>query len=230
MYYPEFNQGKKMAPQSKVEIGSREWLMKFQEDTFKNIMEMTKRKNNDYAGKGGDAFNNFSRVENLCPVITTEMGFFVRLTDKFSRISSFIQNGELLVKDESAEDTLLDLSNYAFLFYAYLKAKKLKEDAKKCNDVQEEPRQLEKNYIARSIQNDIDNLPKNQTELEYLRSQVKYLVNRNAMLEESSSILGREVSNLDKKLAKANLDSRSSVSEGGCSEDYSQVKNGLEHN
>ena len=117
-----------------VEIGSRQWLLQTQIETFEKIVEMTKRKNADYAGKGGDAFNNFSRVEGLCPVISTEMGFYVRLVDKFSRIGSFIQNGELQVKDESVEDTLLDLANYSFLFYAFLKAKKLKANAKKSSD------------------------------------------------------------------------------------------------
>lgn len=114
--------------EAQVEIGSRAWLLETQIETFEKIIQMTKRKNADYAGNGGDAFNNFTRVEGLCPTISTEQGFFVRLTDKFSRIGSFIQNGELQVKDESVEDTLLDLSNYAFLFYAFLRAKKLKAE------------------------------------------------------------------------------------------------------
>jgi hypothetical protein len=87
------------------------------------MMEITKRKNNDYTGAGNDPFANFTRVESLgiCP---TELGFLVRMTDKMSRISSFAQTGTLLVKDESVEDTLLDLANYSALLAAYLSSKK----------------------------------------------------------------------------------------------------------
>jgi hypothetical protein len=39
-----------------------------------------------------------------------------------ARIASFVKNGELKVKDESVQDTLLDLANYSMLFAAYLKS------------------------------------------------------------------------------------------------------------
>jgi hypothetical protein len=109
----------------KLEVGSREWFFKFQEDTFKNMLEITRRKNADYAGNGGDAFNNFTRVEVL-GIASTEQGFLTRMNDKFSRIISFMQNGELQVKDESVDDTLLDLANYCLLMAGYLKAKREK--------------------------------------------------------------------------------------------------------
>lgn len=114
--------------QEEAAVGSREWLLQTQIETFNTITELTRRKNNDYAGKGGDAFNNFTRIEHFSKTTTTEQGFMVRLVDKFSRIGSFIDSGTLLVKDESVEDTLLDLANYSFLFYAYLKSKKLKQE------------------------------------------------------------------------------------------------------
>jgi hypothetical protein len=43
----------------------------------------------------------------------------VRMTDKMSRLAQFTKNGELKVKDESLEDTLVDLINYAVLLRAY---------------------------------------------------------------------------------------------------------------
>jgi hypothetical protein len=45
-----------------------------------------------------------------------------------SRLSSFVESGTLLVKDESVEDTCLDLINYAVLFYSYIQS--VKEEKK----------------------------------------------------------------------------------------------------
>lgn len=104
---------------------TREEFFKYQEETFNKIMEMTKRKNADYAGNGGDAFNNFTRIETI-GIASTEQGFMTRMFDKYSRIISFMQNGELQVKDESVEDTLLDLANYCVLMAGYLKSKRSK--------------------------------------------------------------------------------------------------------
>ena len=38
------------------------------------------------------------------------------------RIATFVNNGELKVKDESVKDTLQDLANYAILFAGYLES------------------------------------------------------------------------------------------------------------
>jgi anti-sigma28 factor (negative regulator of flagellin synthesis) len=46
------------------------------------------------------------------------------MSDKVSRIQQLIQNGKAEVKDESLEDTLLDLANYCHLLLAYLKEKR----------------------------------------------------------------------------------------------------------
>jgi hypothetical protein len=88
------------------------------------MMEITARKNADYAGSGEDPFANFRQIGYLVqsPNIV-EVGFLTRMSDKLSRVGSFISNGELKVKDESVEDTLLDLANYCILFIGYLKSK-----------------------------------------------------------------------------------------------------------
>jgi len=44
-----------------------------------------------------------------------------------SRLSSFIEAGTLQVKDESVEDTILDIINYAVLFQSFLQEKKEKQ-------------------------------------------------------------------------------------------------------
>lgn len=98
-----------------------------------DMVEITRKKNADYAGSGDDPFSNFRQVGHL--VQTKDMdivavGFITRMSDKFSRIGSFITKGELLVKDESVEDTLKDLANYSALFAGYLRdcAEKKKHD------------------------------------------------------------------------------------------------------
>ena len=137
----------------KLEVGSREWFFKFQEDTFKNMLEITRRKNADYAGNGGDAFNNFTRVEVL-GIASTEQGFLTRMNDKFSRIISFMQNGELQVKDESVDDTLLDLANYCLLMAGYLKAKREKaktEPYPPTNETQGEPEKFNYEKLEKKV-------------------------------------------------------------------------------
>lgn len=83
--------------------------------------EITARKNADYADKG-DAFSNFKLVEEF-GVCSAEQGMYARMTDKMSRLASFIKNGELQVKDESVEDTLLDLANYSLLMIGLMRSK-----------------------------------------------------------------------------------------------------------
>ena len=90
------------------------------------MVEITKAKNADYTGTGDDPFANFDRV-NLLGISSTEQGFLTRMLDKFCRLVSFVQRGTLLVKDESLEDTALDLANYCILFAGYVRAKKAKK-------------------------------------------------------------------------------------------------------
>lgn len=101
----------------------RKEYFEFHKSCTEKMTEITRRKNLDYAGPGNDPFANFSRVEAL-GICSTEQGFLTRMTDKLSRLSSFAQSGELHVKDESAEDTLLDLANYCILMAGYLRSKK----------------------------------------------------------------------------------------------------------
>ena len=95
-------------------------LIDFAEAFYGTCLETTERKNSDYTGSSDDPFSNFKAIEVYG--IKTEIGFLTRMTDKLARIASFIKNGELMVKDESVQDTLLDLANYSMLFAAYLKS------------------------------------------------------------------------------------------------------------
>lgn len=107
----------------------QEYLEFFEKQT-KLMLEITKAKNADYTGVGSDPFANFTRVEML-GICSTEQGFLTRMFDKFSRITSFVQKGVLQVKDESVEDTLLDLSIYSLLFLGYLVSKRQAQSVKR---------------------------------------------------------------------------------------------------
>jgi len=107
---------------------NREQLLKNHERLCTTALNLMRRKNHDYAGRGGESpFANFTRCEGM-GICSTEQGFLVRMTDKMSRLSSFIEAGTLQVKDESVEDTILDIINYAVLFQSFLQEKKESHD------------------------------------------------------------------------------------------------------
>jgi len=61
-------------------------------------------------------------------ICSTEQGFMTRITDKMSRLSSFIDAGKMHVKDESFNDTVIDVINYMVLLSAFIKDKEPKSD------------------------------------------------------------------------------------------------------
>lgn len=102
---------------------TREELLQFHEEITKEARALMSLKNRDYAGnEGTEPFANFTRVEAM-GICKTEQGFMVRLTDKMSRLSSFIHSGKMNVQDESFMDTCVDVINYMVLLAAYLKEK-----------------------------------------------------------------------------------------------------------
>jgi len=103
---------------------TREDLLKMHEMICEKGRNLMRKKNADYAGNDGlEPFANFTRVEAM-GICTTEQGFLVRMTDKMSRLSSFVESGKLAVENESFEDTIIDIVNYSVLMYAYLHDKK----------------------------------------------------------------------------------------------------------
>lgn len=67
------------------------------------LNEMYEKKNLDY----GDSFSLLrSKYPNA---------ILIRLTDKLNRLERLMAGNEMQVKDESIEDTLLDLANYALM-------------------------------------------------------------------------------------------------------------------
>jgi deoxyadenosine/deoxycytidine kinase len=83
-------------------------------DYFNDILEDMKavheKKNADYG-------NNFHKRYKRWGFLTA----LLRLSDKMERLENIYEKGEIQVKDESVEDTLLDLANYAVMTIVELK-------------------------------------------------------------------------------------------------------------
>jgi hypothetical protein len=100
----------------------RRFRMKTQEDLLKYHERLTtearalmKGKNTDYAKD--QIFGNLDVCENV-GLCSTEMGILIRIFDKLSRLKNVLEAGQAEVKDESVQDTLLDVINYATLIGA----------------------------------------------------------------------------------------------------------------
>ena len=73
------------------------------------LNEIYRKKNHDYGDSFGKQFEEYGLVSSA-----------IRLEDKLNRFKNLIKN-EAQVKDETIEDTLLDLANYAIMTVVELK-------------------------------------------------------------------------------------------------------------
>lgn len=110
---------------------NRKEYVEFFKKTCDDMITITEKKNHDYAGGGDDPFQNFRQIAHLIgetagnssgtgPLDIVLVGFLTRMSDKMSRIGTYVSKGELKVADESAKDTLKDLAVYSILCLAYL--------------------------------------------------------------------------------------------------------------
>ena len=73
------------------------------QEICRKMTEMYKAKNADY----GDSF---AKLRKEYPV-----AICIRLQDKLNRLKTLIVGNQIQVQDESIEDTLLDIANYAIM-------------------------------------------------------------------------------------------------------------------
>jgi len=86
------------------------------------MADLHSRKNHDYAGDK-DPLKNLRASERIG--IEPVKAVIIRLQDKWSRLEEFINSGQLLVKEESVIDTLMDNAVYSLLaIILYEEAKK----------------------------------------------------------------------------------------------------------
>lgn len=85
------------------------------QDITQEMLELYAKKNRDYD-------NSYSRSLDEDGLLVAK----IRLGDKFSRFSTLIKQ-EALVKDETIEDTLIDMANYSVMTLLWLKNNKSTE-------------------------------------------------------------------------------------------------------
>jgi hypothetical protein len=88
----------------------------FKDETALNILDnmqsVYEAKDNDYSATGLP-MGNLRKCEDAG--IEAWRGCLVRIGDKMSRLENFLKEKEYLVISEKAEDTVIDLANYAIL-------------------------------------------------------------------------------------------------------------------
>ena len=70
------------------------------------MFETYEAKNHDYGNSVQNTYDLFG-----------DISFLTRINDKINRLNTLCTKDEMKVKDESINDTILDLANYAVLFY-----------------------------------------------------------------------------------------------------------------
>lgn len=103
---------------------TREELFELHRFMSDKALDLMKLKNHDYSK--GHPLGNFYVCESL-QICSAEGGIIVRLSDKLSRLVSILEKGSK-VKDESIEDTIVDIINYAVLLQATIRHNKGKSD------------------------------------------------------------------------------------------------------
>jgi hypothetical protein len=109
-----------------AELATFEDLRKSDEDFYsllRTVADTFVRKNHDYTSNGlfGPG-SNLLRCEEFD--VPAWKGVLIRLGDKWSRLTTFAKKGLLAVKDESVEDTFLDMAIYSLLgVLAYRRAR-----------------------------------------------------------------------------------------------------------
>ena len=104
--YPE-------TPEEAAQLSPNEKLFK---SIVTQMFDTYKRKNKDYGASFDELFDEYGMTSAL-----------LRIKDKYNRLKAINDNGQIEVKDESVEDTLLDMANYAILTVIKLRNNKSKK-------------------------------------------------------------------------------------------------------
>ena len=91
-------------PDDERPVDGRPWEVQEFEKITTQMFETYKKKNADYGSSFDDLFDEFGMTSAL-----------IRMKDKYNRLKSITEKKDIQVKDESVEDTLLDLANYCIL-------------------------------------------------------------------------------------------------------------------
>lgn len=95
---------------------NKKQFLKSLKDTYDAGLAIVEKKNTDYA-TDIDPWKNFRFAQMVG--VPVDRAILVRMSDKLARISNTLDKGTKVL-DETTEDTLLDLINYAAILKAYL--------------------------------------------------------------------------------------------------------------
>lgn len=95
---------------------NRDEFIDFIEQTYKDCVNIIKKKNSDYA-KDSNPFSNFELSKLIG--IEPKRSILVRLSDKLSRISNLLDKPPAVV-NESIADSIKDAANYLVILLAYI--------------------------------------------------------------------------------------------------------------
>lgn len=100
----------------------RQFLFDNHKKVCEDAFRILQQKNSDYASNS-DPYANFRRGEylDLCSV---PAGILLRVMDKLSRLSTFVKDGKLTVKNESYDDACKDIINYLIILMSYVESQK----------------------------------------------------------------------------------------------------------
>ena len=102
-------------------MNAREQLLQAHGELCEKARQLMEAKNADYSN-GGDPFHNFRGASFLH--VDPVKGALIRLQDKVARLVSFLDRGDLKVKDESVDDTIIDMINYSVIVREMIREKK----------------------------------------------------------------------------------------------------------
>jgi hypothetical protein len=104
-------------------------------DILDNMQSVYETKDNDYSATGLP-MGNLRKCEDAG--IDAWRGCLIRIGDKMSRLENFLKEKEYLVISEKAEDTVVDLANYAILMSCLLEELKSVNLSRYYNDITEQ--------------------------------------------------------------------------------------------
>jgi len=104
-------------------------------DILDNMQSVYEAKDYDYSATGLP-MGNLRKCEDAG--IDAWRGCLVRIGDKMSRLENFLKEKEYLVISEKAEDTVVDLANYAILMSCLLEELKSVNLSRYYNDITEQ--------------------------------------------------------------------------------------------
>lgn len=94
-------------------VDNRPWEVQEFEKITKQMFDTYQKKNADYGNSFDDLFDEFGMTSAL-----------LRIKDKYNRLKSITEKNKIEVKNESVEDTLIDMANYAILTVIKLRRNK----------------------------------------------------------------------------------------------------------